>query len=423
MALEGALASREAETEVEVADTLSFYRFDEQLAELLAGMTDEGWEMLVQRNHIGDLWGPPWREKAAAAAQRALQKMPAGVTRLSFALLLKEKGEPVEIDLVSELLSLKYESGSDGHGLYERVAALEPERLSDALLTQILEGRPLLYGASRFVRPTGAVNQERLLESSRAGGRRLEIEFLAPLFDGNSVRQLLAQHLDIETRYRTVDGQARRALEGERGALSSALYYADWNVLAAVILEHELASSNEIGRIADLMMRAFGHRFGRDRRTPLNPEFRAQIVVLLEKWAASVVTNAGSSRHDLHALAEAMGIFPDAKLLTPLRSLIQAELELWRKEKAEFKAARDRGKIPHDSGARLSYEHRYGQNILSLATGNNPDFVSNDNEDEKPVPSKEVVDAVIDTMSPSVLVTDQRLRLRTDHEFQATVFE
>ena len=399
MALEGALASREAEVQAEVADTFSFYRFDEQLSELLSGMTDAAWELLVQRDHIEGLWSPPWREKAAAAAQRALQKMEAGAGRVRFALLLKDKGEHVGNDLVSELLALKFEHGSEGHGLYDKVAALEPERLSDALLELILEGRPLLYSASRFVKPTAAVNQERLLEICRAGGRHREIEVLAPLLGLNGVRQLFAEHLDVETRYRAADDHARKALGGLREALSSALYHADRNVLATVILEHEPASSDEIGKIADLMMRAFGDQFGRDTRTPLNPALRARIVSLLEKWAARMVGDAGASRHALHALAEAMATFPDAKLLVPLRSLIQAELERWRKEKAEFKAARERGKILHDSGARLSYEHRYGQNMLSLATGSNPDVVNNDDDGERPHPSKELVDAVIDAMS------------------------
>jgi TIR domain len=384
MALESALASREAEVEAELADTLSFYRFDEQLAELLAGMTDEGWELLVQIDHIDDLWCTPWREKAAIAAQRALQKMEAGAARLRFALLLKDKGEPVGIDVVSELLALKFEHGSDGYGFFEKVAALEPDRLSDALFGQILDGRPLLYGTSRFVKPTAAVDRERLLDICRAGGRHREIEVLAPLLDANSVRQLFPQHLDIETRYRAADVHARKEIEGQREELSSALYHADRNVLAAVILEHEPASSGEIGRIADLMMRAFGDQFGRDRRAPLSPELRGKIVALLEKWAGRIVADPEASRHALHALAEAMGTFPDAKLLVPLRSLIQAELERWRKEKAEFKAAHERGKILQDSGARMSYEHRYGQNMLSLTTGSNPDVVSDENDKNPP---------------------------------------
>jgi hypothetical protein len=398
MALEGALASREAEAEAEVADTLSFYRFDEQLAELLSGMTDEGWELLVRRDHIDELWSPPWRDTAAAAAQRALQKMEPGAGRLSFALSLKDKGEPVHLDLVCELLSINFESGSDGYGLYEKVAALEPERLSDALITQILEGRPLFYAASGFVMPTAALNQERLLELCCIGGRVREIEFLAPLLDADNVRRLFSEHLDIEVRYRAIDDRARKALKAQRDALSSALYHADWNVLATAILEHDPANSDEMGQIADLMMRAFSDRSRRDRRTPLISDLRAQIVALLEKWTARMVADAAASRHALHALAEAIGSFPDAKLLTPLRSLIQAELERWRKEKAEFKAARERGQILHDSGARMSYEHRYGQNMLSLATGRNPDFVGHD-DDEKPAPSKELVDAVIHAMS------------------------
>lgn len=400
MALEGALVSREAEVQAEVADTLSFYHFDELLAEFLRGITDKAWELLVQRGQIEDLWNPPWREKAAAAAQRALQKMEAGAPRLRFALSLKDRGEHVGVDLVSELLALQFERGSDGHGLFEKVAALEPDRLSDALLVHILEGRPSPYGALRFVKRTAAVSQERLLEICRAGERPREIEALAPLLDLNGVRQLLPEFLDVETRRRAADVPARKALlAGQREALSKALYHADKNVLATAILEYEPTNGGEIGEIAELMMRAFGNQFGRDTRTPLGPELRVQIVALLEKWADRLVADPSASRHALHYLAEAMATFPDVNLLPPLRSLIQAELERWRKEKAEFKAAYQRGAILHDSGARLSYEHRYGQNMLSLASGSNADDVSNEDTTERPPPPKEQVDAVIDVMS------------------------
>ena len=182
-------------------------------------------------------------------------------------------------------------------------------------------------------------------------------------------------------------------------SLSKALYNTDKNILATVLLSYEPPNTQEIGEIADLMMRAFHRQFNRDERAPLRPDLRTEIIARLQKWATQLLDDPNTSRHALHHLAEAMATFPDAKLLRPLRSLIEADLKRWREEKAEFNAARERGQILHNSGARMSYQYRYGQNILSLATGRDPDVIRDNDDDEKTPPSKELQDAVIDGMS------------------------
>ena len=224
MALEGALSSREPEVQAEVADMLSFYRFNELLAQLLTGATDEAWELFVRRDHVEELWTTPWREKAARAGHSALAKMEPGASCLLFALRLKEKGEQVDIDFVSELLALKFKSASHEHDLFEKVAALEPDRLSDALLENALQGRPILYYASRFIKRTAAADQKRLLDACRSAERQREIEALAPLLEVDAVRQLFSEFLQAQARYKAVDVRARKALASGWGvAFESAL--------------------------------------------------------------------------------------------------------------------------------------------------------------------------------------------------------
>jgi len=153
-------------------------------------------------------------------------------------------------------------------------------------------------------------------------------------------------------------------------------------------------------------MRAYRRDSLRDEREALRDDLRRQIVELLVNWAAMLTADQGARRYALHSLAEAIASFPSTRLLEPLRCLLLEDLKRWRAEKEEFNAARRRGEPPDPaSGARMSYAFRYGQNMLSLATGRNADFVGGDSVGgEEPLPvSHEMTDAVIDVLSGLLL--------------------
>ena len=121
------------------------------MAELLAGLKDEAWEVLARRDHIPELWNEPWREKAASTAHRVLEKMETGPARIAFALRMKEHGQIVDIDLVAELLAAKFEPGARGEDLFEKVAEAEPERLSSSLIEKVLQGERVPCSSARFI--------------------------------------------------------------------------------------------------------------------------------------------------------------------------------------------------------------------------------------------------------------------------------
>ena len=151
-------------------------------------------------------------------------------------------------------------------------------------------------------------------------------------------------------------------------------------------------------------MRAYRSDFRHDDRDPLRPELRAQLVELLAVWSEQLAADATCDRYALHSLAEAIATFPSTNLLTPLRSLLSADLNRWRAEKEQFQSSIERGERPDPaSGARMSYAYRYGQNMLSLATGRNADIAEEERDQEETLVSHEMTDAVIDVLCEFIL--------------------
>jgi len=399
MAAEVALVDPDPNVQAEVAEELFFFRFDEQLSELLRVAEDDAWEVMATRNRIEKIWLPPWRDQAVLGARRAIEKMDIGPTRILLALHLRDLGEDVGVDLVDELLRINFETGSNEDGLFKRVSAIEPVHLSNALIENALSDRQIPFRASRYIKADLAVDQRRLLAACRTKSKRRHAEILAPLLDVENIEMVLSEYLTLENTFRAADYPSRKEMEDTRTALSDTLYNADKNMLAQVILNVEPEESDVIGDIADVIMRSFGRYYHWDERPPLDIELQEKLIALFKKWAGQVVQDPISKRRVLHKVSEALVVFPNASLLEPLRNLIEAELEIWRQEKADFQAAIDNGKRPpSDSGARLSYAYRYGQNTLSIALGRNVDETTEKEEDKKETPP-ELISAVINVMA------------------------
>ncbi len=404
MAVSAAVTDQEPKVQAAVAEMLDFYGFREELTELLEAVHPETWEDLVRTRRIDGLWEEPWRKPAIAAAQRVFSGMAPGPQRIDYALRLRSLGEDVSIDLVSELLELRIEDHHYEDRLFAGVAELESERLSAALLEKVLEGSRVTYYAARYIKKGTPISQERLLEAGRTRPRHGNRAILSPLLNRASLDTLFSELLAAHAEYRTTTGKDRKAIGDRYQVLKDALIDADKNVLAEMILDLVPTGSAEIAEASDILMRAYRSDSRHDEREPLRPELRARIIEVLVAWSAQLVADAMCDRYALHSLAEAIATFPSTSLLAPLRSLLSADLNRWRAEKEEFKVTIEQGKQPDPaSGARMSYAYRYGQNMLSLATGRNADIAEDEHDQEETPVSHEMTDAVIDVLSEFVL--------------------
>lgn len=400
MALEAALADGDAKAQASVASAFDFHGYREELTELLRSAGPETWEELVSRREIDGLWDDPWKEHAIAAAHRVFSQLEPGARRIRFGLRMRTLGEDVDIDFVSEVLALQ---GNDYHterGLLEDVAEIDGERLSSVVLESILSGEDFRYAAAKHIRQDTPVSQERLVELCRVKSRNRECSILSPLLDRDSVATLLYEFIASHGAWRNTTGNERNAYGEACRALEDALEGADRNILADAILAWKPDRASQIGTVADLIMRAYRKDSPYEERGELTPALRSQIVSRLAEWAELLLAECADDRHSLHSLAEAIATFPSTTLLAPLRRLLMADLEQWRREKEEFKATIERGEPPDPaSGARMSYAYRYGQNLLNLATGRNSDIASVGDDSDSLAVSPEMTDAVIDVLS------------------------
>jgi hypothetical protein len=408
MALAAAIDDEEAKVQTSVAEMLDFHGFREELETLLRAAHAETWEELVRIRHIESIWEEPWRGNAIAAAHRLFVRTAPGSQRLDHALFLQSLGEKVEIDFVSEITGIKFEDYHAEEQLYARIAEFDGDRLSDVLIERLLTGQKVPYRASQYIRRGTRVSQERLLNASRAKGQYRYHDMLSPLLDVDSLATLLKEIIAVQDELHAANGKERSAIGERYHALQDALTHADKNRLAESILDWTTANSSQIGVVADVMMRTYRNTERDDERAPLRSDLRAELVSHLIEWSSRAVDDPASSRYALHSIAEAMAVFPSTSLLAPLRSLLAADLKLWRGQKDEFKARIARGQSPDpSSGARMSYAFRYGQNMLSLAIGRDAD-VGDSGAERSPV-SREMTEAVIDLLREFL----------TDHEFGA----
>ena len=395
MAVEAAIAGKEPQVQAPVAGILSFYGFREELTELLDAAPPETWEELVRAREIDGLWEGPWRDRALAAAHRVFARLKPGPQRLDFALRLRSLGENVELDLVSEVVAMDFKDYHGEDSFLARIAEIDGERLSLALLEKVLAEQRVPYRASKYIRRDVPVSQERLLEACKEKAHYYHHQILSSLLDRNSLATLFSEILCVYAELRAAESKSKeRTSLGEKyNCLQDALKQADKNTLAEIILAWKPSNQVEIATAADLLMRA-NRKDRDDERTPLRPELRDQIVQRLIEWSSILVNDATCNRYALNSLAEAMATFPSTSLLVPLRSLLSADLQRWRKEKEEFRATIASGQSPDPaSGARMSYAFRYGQNMLSLAQGGNDDEANVD-----AAASHEMTDAVVDVL-------------------------
>lgn len=394
MAVEAAIAGKEPQVQAPVAEMLSFYGFREELTDLLDAAPPETWEELVLARGIDGLWEGPWRDRALAAAHRVFARLKPGPQRLDFALRLRALGENVELDLVSEVVAMDFKDYHGEDSFLARIAEIDGERLSLALLEKVLADQKVPYRASKYIRHDVPVSQERLMEACRTKGPYRHHHILSPLLDRNSLATLFLDNLRVHIEQREAKGKERSTLGEKDNDLQDVLTQADKNTLAEVILAWTPRGTFEIAEGADVLARAI-RKDVNDERAPLRPELRDEIVQRLIAWSSILVNDATCKRYILHTLAEAMAVFPSTALLVPLRSLLSADLQRWRQEKEEFRATIARGQSPDPaSGARLSYAYRYGQNMLSLAQGHNAD----EGDIDASAISFEMTDAVIDVL-------------------------
>ncbi len=404
MALEAAATEDEPKVQAAVAQMLDFYYYEEELTALLEAAHDQTWEVLVRTRNIDTLWKAPWRNSAIKAAHRIFASLEPGPQKIDYALKLRSLGEIISIDLVSELVALKFDDHYNKDRLYARVAEVEADRLSEALIEKALDGEMITYHASRYIKKDSPISQQRLLEACRQKPNHMVHRILSPLLDDKSLATLFSELFDAHAAYRSAPSTDKKAIADKYHVLEDALINADRNTLAETILGLAPSGPEAIAEAGNIIMRAYRSDFGHDEREPLRPELRDRLVDLLSAWAHRLLADETSNRHALHRLAEAMAVFPSTKLLEPLRGLLAADLKIWRGEKEEFEASVKRGEQPDPgSGARLSYAYRYAQNMLSLATGRDPDIARNNEEEEDTPVSHEMTDAVIDVLSEFIL--------------------
>jgi hypothetical protein len=404
MAVEVAKSDKAPEAQSRVAEMLDFYRFYDELTELLNAAQPETWGELVRKRNIDGLWEEPWRDSAIAALKRVFSKTPPGPQRIDYALRLRSLDEDVEIDLVAELLATKLDNHHYEDELYRKVAEVEGDRLSAAIIESLLQGNRVTYRASRYIKQGAEINQDQLIIACKSEENKRRHEDLSPLLNFDSLKTLFSELLAAHREWLSLVSKERQASADRFGILQDALIHADKNVLAEMILDLTPSDPVEIGTASEIVMRGFRSEYRHDERTPLRPDLRDRLIERLGEWSGRLVADASCSRNALHNLAEAVATFPSKALLSPLRSLLSADLSRWRDESEEFQKRRERGKQPEPgSGARMSYAFRYGQNMLSLATGRNPDFADDGDEREQAPASQEMTEAAIDVLSDFLL--------------------
>jgi hypothetical protein len=149
-------------------------------------------------------------------------------------------------DLQEAVTDLEPEGEEGFEGLM--AVAVEPQRLSEALMTALLDGKQVLYYAKPYI----------LIELCRSKRRFYDLQELAPLLTDVSVGTLLDDCISTARQWRgESDRKKQEAIHAAHSAVSDALHATDKNHLARAALSLKCEEGFARVGVSTLVLSAF----------------------------------------------------------------------------------------------------------------------------------------------------------------------
>jgi hypothetical protein len=365
-----------------VVEFLHYEGADAALATLLQTVSPEVWQRLAARikpsSATGDFRSRLLDEK------RKLAQTSEGEDKLRILLQLAEEGKYDNAEEVVALaLEVKYKDYHAEHWVFTPLAARYPQQLSRGIVERLLQGGSLPAFASRFV-DIGDPEQQPMLRAIALGveareGRAKQVA--AQALSEESVGSLIQDMFVALDDLRDKRGQRADPERQRYNGIVEVLNMVNGEALVASILSVSAAKPHQIAALAELLFR--WRNDDRDDSTlGVDHAMHDGLSRMLAQWVEDLVRNPDADRHELSEVASAIKRVATPDLLPSLKKLIDADLDAWRKERAETARLRSEGRSI--TQANMSYTSIYRQAIeafqgdtvrdLLLTYIGNPDF-------------------------------------------------
>ncbi|MBS3652561.1 hypothetical protein KEU06_28695 [Pseudaminobacter sp. 19-2017] len=352
------LAKRDDSTIIQgqVFDALMFRLAERQALELLRSASDDVWKQVAARGYARKI-----SDGEVAARLRAIEdELLNEAARPELTLRALIELEPVPHDRVTELLADPgFDFQADNAGwLFSRAQERVPSAVGEAMRQRLAEGLPLPWRPDDFLSTVpdqddgpiaqlvlkDEVDQERRNEAARVVGSR-------------TVKAIVEECI---RRWMEIKALDRRPTEGEYERLRS-----QQDLIAVTRSPAFFEAIRSFGDESDPdVVAELGRLVARHGSDPnqgeltLDPNLRAQVVAVMNRWAENLLSSSSVTRHHFDEVVRAMKRLPDPSQFAPVSRMLNEDLTRWRASKEEWRGNRQRGSISPDVSHSYTWTYR-----------------------------------------------------------------
>lgn len=368
------IAKNDPDPEVKalVVDALAFRRADRHVAEVLRYADENTFDLVARRSLVDEMTDEHVKKGIEAARKRQHKQGISAYDRLHT--IIHSQGDE---DLSDELAAIVAEmeidkkQGVEVQLLYE--ARLRFSRaITDGLLTRVLTGRTLFYGADDLLASAGLGLEDNAflgIALSETGSRDVRAEAAASVLGPQAVGRMIETMLEAKKHLRDASGKYNQTAGDRYHDLIARIAHTQGASLIAAVRARSAQAGNE--EMADLAEMIFRHPDGEDDRgRPFDADAIAAIGALVEDWGNRMLSPGDATRAQMASIATLAIRAPSERFLQLLKRLLDENLRRYRAFRDEAKATGwSQGKATDE--ARTPHTHEYQrafQAINSLET-------------------------------------------------------
>jgi hypothetical protein len=305
-----------------------------QIASLLDNASREIWETLARRRPLADA-NPAIQPRLAEEKKKLVTILPQSVERLRLLMELDEDAEVSDPDtVIEEALAVKFEDHHAEYSIFSQLSSRYPQKLSSAVLERLTKGLPLPRYADEFATSLGSTDQEAVRLTVLSGNHRAK-RVAARLLDVVSCKQLIDELLDAQEGWQGRSYLESKALHDKFSGLSDVLHLAPISALASAVLNTRTDQPRSICAVATLLLR--WQDDDRERTTlPIDVSLADALSRRAAEWVQQIADHAEARGHHFYPIALVVARIGKPELLPLLTRLLDADMERWRREQAEW---------------------------------------------------------------------------------------
>ena len=359
LATELAKADPSPKVQAEVVQSLQFRRADRHVASLLRVAESETWAIVAKRGYADEIRDPTLAKRLGSVRDKAIGEATNPIERLG--LLLEQSPDYPERD--ARITAVIADAGfpvRDQHGgsILYHAQERAPAALLQGLRQRLEAGLKLPIPSDDFVKQLEVTDDGPLAAAildTSSNERNLNV---FPILAGpKTVAALVDKYLDCAKALKGVNND--RGLSERYHRLRSRIAATRASSLMSAVLAHADAGDPELISALASLISLHGDDDNRKLPLPVDPGVKAQLISILRKWVAAVISSPNSKRHDLNEVSSAIGRLGLPELLPELKQLLDEDLARLKNAIAARPEALRRGDTKASSDAATRYGNQY----------------------------------------------------------------